>query len=292
MSVLTGPEITRLRMRTKLHDEASERGDCVPYPPMLPRITIEPFNPELAGPNSYDVHLSPQMAVYRLGSVAMKHRELFQTEFTKSGAWEYVNWVDAEFAGYVDSKNPPPVQQFIIPEDGFIIYPGVLYLGSTVEHTKCEGLVPWLDGRSSVGRLGYTVHVTAGRGDDDWAGRWTLEIHAVAHPVKIYPFTRCGQITYFTLEGERKKYTGRYNNQTLPVGSRLHEEVPHLPSTIMTDTQRVETITLRIEQIPNIRPAFAIEWARQKAEKHGIQFVDALTNAYEILKSGKSLPPV
>lgn len=237
MSVLSGPEITRLRTRTKLDDETNGRNGEALYPPMLPRITIEPFNPELAGPNSYDVHLAPQMAVYMIRGVANAHRELFTR-----GPWREFTGSERTQAHYdlpewIDSKNPPPILQFELPESGFIIYPGVLYLGSTVEHTKCEGLVPWLDGRSSIGRLGYTVHVTAGRGDDDWAGRWTLEIHAVAHPVKIYPYTRCGQITYFTLEGERKKYTGRYNNQTLPVGSRLHEEIPHLPASGLTESK-------------------------------------------------------
>lgn len=219
MSILTGPEIVRVVERTKYHNECAYFKD---NPPILPRITIEPFNPTHAGPNSYDVHLSNQLRVYRIKSVAAKYPALFFPTFDPLDRMRaYEKLPDA-----VDARNPPDTMDMEITEAGFTLLPGVLYLGATVERTHCEGLVPWIDGRSSLGRLGLTLHITAGRGDDGWAGRWTLEIVAVAHPVTVYPNMRCGQLTFFHLSGERKPYTGRYQNQDMPTGSKMHLETP------------------------------------------------------------------
>jgi deoxycytidine triphosphate deaminase len=55
--------------------------------------------------------------------------------------------------------------------------------------------VPMLEGRSSTGRLGLFIHVTAGFGDIGFAGFWTLEIFCV-QPVKIYPDVEICQIYY------------------------------------------------------------------------------------------------
>lgn len=100
----------------------------------------------------------------------------------------------------------------------------MLYLAATVERTVAHGLTSWLDGRSSVGRMGLSVHVTAGRGDDAWMGRWTLELTAVTHPVKVYTGMRIGQVTYFMLQGERKPYNpdGKYSQQDGPTPSRMY----------------------------------------------------------------------
>ena len=61
-----------------------------------------------------------------------------------------------------------------IPEDGLLLEPQKLYLGRTIEYTATEGYVPMLEGRSSIGRLGLFVHVTAGFGDIGFKGFWTL----------------------------------------------------------------------------------------------------------------------
>lgn len=113
-----------------------------------------------------------------------------------------------------------------IPDAGYILEPGRLYLGSTVEKTSCEGLVPWFDGRSSVGRLGLFVHVTAGRGDDGFGAceagmsTWTLEMVAV-QPIRIYAGVRIGQISFIKLDGARKPYQGKYRLQEGPRPSEL-----------------------------------------------------------------------
>ena len=93
-----------------------------------------------------------------------------------------------------------------------MLQPGKLYLGRTVEHTKTLGFVPMLEGRSSVGRLGICIHITAGFGDVGFDGFWTLELFCV-EPVRIYPFVEICQIYYHTLEGDYDPYiSGKYNN--------------------------------------------------------------------------------
>ncbi len=210
MSVLTGPEIIRLAGVGLVPPLRAGESQVVPS------IFIEPFDPALAGPNSYDMHLSHEMRVYALSSVRRIHPGLF-------GPRPEHEWGSVLPDG-IDPKNKPDTIPFTIPDDGFWLQPGVLYLGATVEKTVCYGLCPWLDGRSSTGRLGISVHLTAGRGDDSWRGRWTLEIMTPAHPVKVYPGMRCLQVTYFTLQGVRKPYDGQYNDQDGPTASRL--EVP------------------------------------------------------------------
>jgi dCTP deaminase len=209
--ILSGPEIVRLVKQARAHNAlkftpADPKAD---WPAPVPGIEIEPFDPGRCGPNSYDVLLSDQIRVYRIASARRAHPELFDGD-------------RSVLPDGVDMRNPPPTLLTTIPADGMWLYPGVLYLGATVESTLCYGLVPWLDGRSSVGRLGLSIHVTAGRGDDGWKGVWTCEITAVAHPVKVYPNERFGQLTFFTLVGQRKAYTGRYQDQAGPTESRMH----------------------------------------------------------------------
>ena len=83
-------------------------------------------------------------------------------------------------------KLPNKTKKIIIPEEGLILEPGKLYLGRTVEYTKTDKFVPMLEGRSSIGRLGLFIHVTAGFGDIGFSGFWTLEIHCI-QPVKYTP---------------------------------------------------------------------------------------------------------
>ena len=90
--------------------------------------------------------------------------------------------------------------------------PNQLYLARTVERTETHNHVPMLEGRSSIGRLGLFVHVTAGFGDVGFRGYWTLEMFAV-QPVRIYPNVPICQIVYHTLEGEVTEYeSDKYQN--------------------------------------------------------------------------------
>jgi dCTP deaminase len=157
-------------------------------------ILIEPFNIDCLGTNSYDVHLGKYLAVY-----------------------------DTDV---LDAKKDNPIREIIIPEEGFVIQPGTLYLGVTQEYTESLKHVPFLEGKSSVGRLGIDIHATAGKGDVGFCNSWTLEISCV-HPVRVYAGMPVGQLIYFSVEGEIKnmynhKPGAKYNERGIkPVSSKM-----------------------------------------------------------------------
>ena len=144
------------------------------------RIFIEPFDPSRLNPNSYNLTLHDELLVYD--------------------------------SPVLDMKKPNPAHTIRIPESGLRLEPGRLYLGRTREFTRTEGFVPMLEGRSSVGRLGLFIHVTAGFGDVGFAGYWTLEIFCV-QPIVIYPGVELCQIYYHTIQGDYEPYrSGKYQN--------------------------------------------------------------------------------
>ncbi len=155
-------------------------------------IVIEPFNEKLLNPNSYNLRLSNELLIYN----------------------EHV----------LDMKKPNLTSSIIIPEDGYVLEPNKLYLGRTIEYTKTEKYVPMLEGRSSVGRLGMFIHVTAGFGDVGFAGYWTLEIFCV-QPIRIYPNVEICQIYYHAIEGEYDQYqSGKYQNNNGIQPSLLYKD--------------------------------------------------------------------
>lgn len=143
-------------------------------------IVIEPFDERQLNPNSYNLRLHNELLVYE----------------------EIV----------LDMRRPNRFRRYVIPEDGLVLNPNQLYLGRTVERTETSNYVPMIEGRSSVGRLGLFVHITAGFGDVGFKGYWTLEMFAV-QPVRIYPGIPICQIFYHTLEGEVIEYhSDKYQN--------------------------------------------------------------------------------
>lgn len=155
-------------------------------------INIQPFNENQLNPNSYNLRLHDTLLTYETMPL--------------------------------DMAKPNPTKEVIIPDEGIELEPNRLYLGRTVERTETFNLVPMLEGRSSVGRLGLFVHVTAGFGDVGFKGYWTLEIFAV-HPIRIYKNIEICQIFYHTIKGEQKMYvSGKYQNNTGIQASMLYKE--------------------------------------------------------------------
>ncbi len=143
-------------------------------------IIIEPYSASRLNPNSYNLSLHDDLIVYD--------------------------------DNVLDMKRDNPYHHIKIPPEGLVLEPNRLYLGRTVEYTETNGLVPMLEGRSSVGRLGLFVHVTAGFGDVGFKGFWTLEIFCV-QPIRIYAGVEICQIYYHTLEGQYDNYSsGKYQN--------------------------------------------------------------------------------
>ncbi len=137
-------------------------------------IIIKPYNHNQLNPNSYNLKLHEQLLVY-------KNTPL-------------------------DMKTCNETTYIIIPKEGYLLTPNKLYLGRTEEFTETKALVPMLEGRSSVGRLGLFIHVTAGFGDVGFKGYWTLEFFCV-QPIRIYAGIEVCQIYYHTIEGDYDTYS-------------------------------------------------------------------------------------
>jgi dCTP deaminase len=161
-------------------------------------IKIEPYRPDCLGSNSYDVHLGKWLAKYK--------------------------------DEVLDAKKHNQIEHFEIPDEGFILQPHVFYLGVTEEYTETHAHVPFLEGKSSTGRLGIDIHATAGKGDVGFCGNWTLEI-SVKQPVRIYKGMPIGQLIYFPVEGEiavsySQKINAKYSHQhNMPVESMMWKNV-------------------------------------------------------------------
>jgi dCTP deaminase len=157
-------------------------------------IVIEPYSRDCLGSNSYDVHLGKYLAIY----------------------------VDP----VLDARKHNKVRELEIPDEGYVLQPGILYLGVTEEYTETHGYVPFLEGKSSVGRLGIDIHATAGKGDVGFCNTWTLEI-SVSMPVRVYAGMPIGQLIYFTVDGlventYNNKASAKYNARTVkPVESMM-----------------------------------------------------------------------
>lgn len=131
-------------------------------------ILIDPFDEKQLNPNSYNLRLHDELIVYE----------------------EIV----------LDVRRPNRYRRHIIPPEGFVLEPHKLYVGRTVERTETHNLVPMLEGRCSIARLGLFVHASPGFGDVGFSGYWTLELVAV-HPIRIYAGLPICQIIYHTMLG-------------------------------------------------------------------------------------------
>lgn len=162
-------------------------------------IIIEPFDESRLNPNSYNLTLHDELMVYE----------------------EVV----------LDMRRPNRTRRIKIPAEGLVLSPNQLYLGRTAERTETHNFVPMIEGRSSIGRLGLFVHVTAGFGDVGFCGYWTLEMFAV-QPVRIYPGVAICQIFYHDIRGEFIPYdSNKYQNNTDIQPSLLFKELdPQCPS--------------------------------------------------------------
>ena len=148
-------------------------------------IVISPYRRACLGTNSYDVHLSRHFATYS--------------------------------SRVLDARQHNTIHHFDIPDEGFVLQPNTLYLGVTEEYTETHTTVPFLEGKSSVGRLGIDIHATAGKGDVGYCNTWTLEI-SCTQPVRIYAGMPIGQLIYFAVSGDienlyHAKTNAKYNER-------------------------------------------------------------------------------
>lgn len=135
---------------------------------------------------------------------------------------------------YIDPKDEEDIAEYMesstVPEgEAFIIHPNEFALATTQEYVKVpDDLVARVEGRSSMGRLGVTMHVTAGYVDPGFEGRITLEISNIgAMPVALYPGQRVCQLVFETMTTPAElpyghpKRNSKYMKQLKPESSRV-----------------------------------------------------------------------
>lgn len=144
------------------------------------QVVLDPFDESSLNPNSYNFHLS-------------------ETILTGRGQ----RW-----------------HKMTLPNSGYLLTPHKVYLGTTLEHIGSSHFVMLLLGRSSLGRLGLFLNITADLGHLGSSSRWTLEL-TVVQPLRIYPCMPIGQVSFWlTDHGSPQHYRGRYHNDTEPVPNR------------------------------------------------------------------------
>ena len=154
-------------------------------------IIISPFNESLLNPNSYN---------YRLGD------EILEVEDE-----------------VIDPKKETRYKRIKLTDQGYLLKPNKLYLGSTLERIGSSKYVTQLIGRSSIGRLGLFLQVTAPLGHVGCNHNWTLELKTV-QPLKVYPHMKIGQVTFWMIDGNKTLYEGEYSNYMCPHVSKYYKE--------------------------------------------------------------------
>lgn len=155
------------------------------------KIIIDPFSLEQVNPNSYDFRLGNSIKIYKEKVLDVKKRNETET--------------------------------ITIPKEGLLLMPDKLYLGHTLEVMGSNFYVPIIRGRSSIGRIGIFIHITADLIDIGSVNQWTLQMHAV-QPVKIYPEMLIGQVTFWTIQGRIKLYEGKYQGSKGPMASQIYKD--------------------------------------------------------------------
>lgn len=142
-------------------------------------IVITPFQSGALNPNSYSYHLGDTLRTV----------------------------VD----DVIDARAEHEYHEHRIGDEGFVLEPYTTYLGTTEETIGSSHFVPSLIGRSSMGRLGVFLQVSADLGNLGAVHRWTLEI-VVCQPVRVYRGMVAGQVTFWQPEGDKTPYSGYFGS--------------------------------------------------------------------------------
>lgn len=146
------------------------------------RIWIDPFDEACLNPNSYNYHLGDTLLVSR--------------------------------------ARPRSIRRVRLGPEGYVLIPGIVYLGSTYESIGSDHFATLLLGRSSIGRLGVFLNITADLGHIGSRSHWTLEI-VVVQAVRLYPRMKIGQVSFWLTDDHTPhRYDGRYHHDSKPVPNR------------------------------------------------------------------------
>ena len=155
-------------------------------------IHITPFEENMVNPNSYD---------YRIDYKLLEIEDL-----------------------PVDPKKQTSYHEIDFTDDGYVLLPNKTYLANTYEEIGSDIFVPLLIGKTSLGRLGLFLQITADLGNLGAKHKWTLELKAV-QPLKIYPMMRVGQVSFWKTEGSADmRYNGKYSKFSIAKSSEIYKE--------------------------------------------------------------------
>jgi dCTP deaminase len=155
-------------------------------------IHIVPFDKSMLNPNSYD---------YRIDCKLLELADL-----------------------PVDPKKQTSYNEIDFSNNGYVLSPNKTYLANTHEEIGSDVFVPSLIGKTSLGRLGLFLQITADLGNLGAKHKWTLELKVV-QPIKIYPMMRIGQVTFWSTSGESNmRYEGKYDKFSVAKSSEIYRE--------------------------------------------------------------------
>jgi len=137
-------------------------------------IIISSFRDDMVNPNSYNYHL---------GTTIKKFLSF------NNGEYDF--------------------EEIKIGKEGYVLYPNTMYLANTKEVIGSKKYAMSLIGRSSIGRLGLFVQVSADLGHTTCSHQWTLEL-VVSKPIRIYSEMKIGQVSFWDNKGKVSKYDGKH----------------------------------------------------------------------------------
>lgn len=153
------------------------------------QIIIEPYSDKYVEQNSYGFHLGDKLLQFNSDT------------------------------SVVDPRIAIPTSEILLPEEGYILMPGMFYLGHTLERIGGVTVSAELFANHSTAAMGMWVQTSAPLGHVGAVINWTLEI-CVAQPLRIYPRMRLGKICFWQNFGHINNYQGRYSGSTSVVASK------------------------------------------------------------------------
>lgn len=154
------------------------------------RICFEPFDAAMLNPNSVNYRLGPLLTVLQ---------------------------------SPLDAHQPAQAQSIEIPKQGYLLQPGQVYLAHTQEKIGSDFFVMSLIGRSTLGRLGLWLQISADMGHLGTNNHWTLELRCV-QPLMVFAGMSIGQVTFWQPQGDKTLYHGKYQGPNKAKPSDIHLE--------------------------------------------------------------------
>lgn len=170
--------------------------------------------------------------------------------------------------------------------ESFILHPDEFVLGSTLEYICLPvDIACRLEGRSSWGRVGILIHITAGYIDPGYRGNVTFELKNVGKiPIPLYPGVRIGQLAFFNVSNGYS-YSGKYQESFGIVSSKYFEDEEFKIIRKMYSEEYYENIITDIFESVELGTGLPRTLSHEKFPQ---ELVDALADVYRRALEGKN----